>query len=131
MAVSWPPTRGRRAFTGAPLLLIKLGAGFHPDLAGRENICLKGSILRISRKETGDRIDEIVSFAELPGFIDTPIKRYSSTVYMRLAFAVAARSEPDILLVDCGYGLDAVYAIPTDDALPDRPCPRLAHSGQC
>jgi len=80
--------------------LIELGAGFHPDLTGRENIHLNASILGVSGKEIRERFDDIVNFAELREFIDTPVKRYSSGMYMRLGFSVAIHSNPGILLVD-------------------------------
>ncbi len=94
------PTSGTIETTGTLSALIELGAGFHPDLTGRENIFLNGSILGLSRKMIGERFDEIVDFAELERFIDTPVKRYSSGMIVRLGFAVASCIEPDILLVD-------------------------------
>lgn len=94
------PTSGRIKIDGQVSALIELGAGFHPDLSGRENIYLNGTILGYSRKEISQRFDEIVAFSELERFIDTPVKRYSSGMTVRLGFAVAACSEPDILLVD-------------------------------
>lgn len=80
--------------------LIELGAGFHPELSGRDNIFLNGAILGLSRREIQRKLDEIVAFSELERFIDTPVKRYSSGMYVRLGFAVAAYVEPDVLLVD-------------------------------
>ncbi len=80
--------------------LIELGAGFHPDLTGRENVFLNASILGMSRKEAFARFDEIISFAELWDFVDTPVKRYSSGMYIRLGFSVAVHSDLEILLVD-------------------------------
>jgi lipopolysaccharide transport system ATP-binding protein len=80
--------------------LLEVGTGFHPDLTGRENIYLNGAILGMSRQEVRRKFDEIVDFAEIEQFIDTPVKRYSSGMYVRLAFAVAAHLEPEILLVD-------------------------------
>lgn len=80
--------------------LIEVGAGFHPDLSGRENIFLNGSIMGLSRRELEGKFDEIVSFAGLERFIDTPVKRYSSGMYMRLGFAIATHIEPEILLID-------------------------------
>ena len=80
--------------------LIELGAGFHPDLTGKENIILNGCILGMSGREVRERFGEIVNFAELWDFIDTPVKRYSSGMYMRLGFAVAVHSDPGVLLVD-------------------------------
>jgi lipopolysaccharide transport system ATP-binding protein len=94
------PTSGEISLNGKLSALIELGAGFHPDLTGRENIYLNGTILGLKRKEIKDRYDEIVDFSELEKFIDTPVKRYSSGMAVRLGFAVAACIEPDILLVD-------------------------------
>lgn len=94
------PTRGRIQTKGKLSALIEIGAGFHPDLTGRENIYLNGSILGIKRREIREKFDQIVQFAELEKFIDTPVKRYSSGMYVRLGFSVAAHIRPDILLVD-------------------------------
>lgn len=94
------PTSGSLATFGTLSALIELGAGFHGDLTGRENIFLNGTILGLSRKEIDRRFDEIVDFSEIERFIDTPVKRYSSGMLVRLGFAVAACIEPDILLVD-------------------------------
>lgn len=94
------PTSGKVAATGQLSALIELGAGFHPDLTGRENIFLNGTILGLSHKQVTDRFDEIVEFSELGRFIDTPVKRYSSGMTVRLGFAVASCMEPQILLVD-------------------------------
>ncbi len=94
------PTAGSVETFGQLSALIELGAGFHPDLTGRENIFLNGAILGLSRQEINRRFDEIVAFAELDQFIDTPVKRYSSGMTVRLGFAVASCIEPDILLVD-------------------------------
>src|SRR6185436_4582308 len=80
--------------------LLEVGTGFHPELTGRENIFLNGAILGMKRAEIARRFDEMVAFAEVERFIDTPVKRYSSGMYLRLAFAVAAHLEPEILLVD-------------------------------
>src|SRR5205085_5334692 len=80
--------------------LLEVGTGFHPELTGRENVYLNGSILGMSRKEIERKFDEIVAFAEVERFLDTPVKRYSSGMYVRLAFAVAAHLEPEVLLVD-------------------------------
>ena len=80
--------------------LLEVGTGFHPELTGRENIYLNGSILGMSRREIARKFDEIVAFAEIEDFLDTPVKRYSSGMYVRLAFAVAAHLEPEILIVD-------------------------------
>jgi lipopolysaccharide transport system ATP-binding protein len=94
------PTRGQVHTTGRVASLINLGAGFHPELTGRENIYLNGVILGLSRREVKDRFEQIVEFADLGPFIDTPLKRYSSGMYARLGFAVAAHVDPDVLLVD-------------------------------
>ena len=94
------PTRGRVEIYGRIGSLLEVGTGFHPELSGRENIYLNGSILGMARREIEAKFDEIVAFAEVERFIDTPVKRYSSGMYVRLAFAVAAHLEPEILLVD-------------------------------
>jgi lipopolysaccharide transport system ATP-binding protein len=94
------PTEGNIEINGQLSALIELGAGFHPDLTGRENIYLNGAILGLSQKYVAGHFDEIVAFSELERFIDTPLKRYSSGMKVRLGFAVAASIEPDILLVD-------------------------------
>jgi ABC-type polysaccharide/polyol phosphate transport system ATPase subunit len=94
------PTGGHIAVNGRVSALIELGAGFHPDLTGRENIYLNASILDLSRREIDRKFDSIVEFAELADFIDTPVKRYSSGMYVRLGFSVAAHVDPDVLLID-------------------------------
>jgi ABC-type polysaccharide/polyol phosphate transport system ATPase subunit len=94
------PTGGQVHTHGRIASLINLGAGFHPELTGRENILLNGVILGLSRREVQERFERIVEFADLGSFIDTPLKRYSSGMYARLGFAVAAHVEPDVLLVD-------------------------------
>ncbi len=94
------PTRGRAEVCGRVGSLLEVGTGFHPELTGRENIYLNGAILGMSRADIRRRFDEIVAFAELEDFLDTPVKRYSSGMYMRLAFSVAAHLEPDVLVVD-------------------------------
>ena len=94
------PTSGRVELYGRIGSLLEVGTGFHPELTGRENISLNGAILGMRRREIQAKFDEIVAFAEVERFIDTPVKRYSSGMYMRLAFAVAAHLEPEILLVD-------------------------------
>jgi lipopolysaccharide transport system ATP-binding protein len=94
------PTSGQISTNGKLSALIELGAGFHPDLSGRENIFLNGTILGLRKEEVRQRFDEIVDFSELERFIDTPVKRYSSGMAVRLGFAVAACIEPEILLVD-------------------------------
>ncbi|MCX6276045.1 MAG: ABC transporter ATP-binding protein [Bacteroidetes bacterium] len=94
------PTEGRVSIKGRVASLLEVGTGFHPELTGKENIFLNGSILGMTRDEIKSRFDEIVEFAEVEKFLDTPIKRYSSGMYVRLAFAVAAHLEPEILIVD-------------------------------
>jgi lipopolysaccharide transport system ATP-binding protein len=94
------PTTGRLVLHGRVASLLEVGTGFHPELSGRENIYLNGAILGMRRSDIRRRFDEIVAFAEVEKFIDTPVKRYSSGMYMRLAFSVAAHLEPEILLVD-------------------------------
>jgi len=94
------PTKGRVEVSGRLASLLEVGTGFHPELSGRENIYLNGAILGMTRAEVDRKFDEIVSFAEIDKFIDTPVKRYSSGMYVRLAFAVAAHLEPEILVVD-------------------------------
>ena len=94
------PTSGRMAVHGRLSALIEVGAGFHPDLTGRENIYLNGTILGMSKQEIRRKFDAIVDFAGLSEFIDTPVKRYSSGMYARLGFSVAAHVEPDVLIVD-------------------------------
>ena len=94
------PTQGRVGINGRVGSLLEVGTGFHPELTGRENIYLNGAILGMSKAETTRKFDQIVAFAEIERFLDTPVKRYSSGMYVRLAFAVAAHLEPDILLVD-------------------------------
>jgi lipopolysaccharide transport system ATP-binding protein len=95
-----PPTTGRVLIEGRVGSLLEVGTGFHPDLTGRENVYLNGAILGMSRREVAANFDSIVAFAEVERFIDTPVKRYSSGMYVRLAFAVAAHLEPEILLID-------------------------------
>jgi lipopolysaccharide transport system ATP-binding protein len=94
------PTRGRATLRGRVASLLEVGTGFHPELTGRENIFLNGAILGMTMAEIKLKFDEIVSFAEVERFLDTPVKRYSSGMYVRLAFAVAAHLEPEILIVD-------------------------------
>jgi lipopolysaccharide transport system ATP-binding protein len=94
------PTEGSGEIHGRVGSLLEVGTGFHPELTGRENIYLNGAILGMKRMEIAHKFDEIVEFAEIPRFIDTPVKRYSSGMYLRLAFAVAAHLEPEILVVD-------------------------------
>jgi lipopolysaccharide transport system ATP-binding protein len=94
------PTKGNVKIKGRIASLLEVGTGFHPDLTGRENIYMNGAILGMTRYEITQKLDEIVAFAGIEAFIDTPVKRYSSGMYVRLAFAVAAHLEPDILIVD-------------------------------
>ncbi len=108
------PTTGRIELNGRVASLLEVGTGFHPELTGRENIFLNGAILGMRRDEIRRRFDAIVAFAEIERFLDTPVKRYSSGMYMRLAFAIAAHLEPEILVVD------EVLAV--GDALFQRKC---------
>jgi lipopolysaccharide transport system ATP-binding protein len=94
------PTEGRIELDGRVASLLEVGTGFHPELTGRENVFLNGAILGMTRREILARFDEIVAFAEIEKFLDTPVKHYSSGMYVRLAFAVAAHLEPEILVVD-------------------------------
>lgn len=94
------PTTGRVELRGRIASLLEVGTGFHPELSGRENIFLNGSILGMTKSEIKSKFDEIVAFSEVEKFLDTPVKRYSSGMYVRLAFAVAAHLEPEILIVD-------------------------------
>ncbi len=95
-----PPTKGKIEYYGRLASLLEVGTGFHGDLSGRENIYLNGSILGMSKQEIDKKFDEIIAFAEIEKFLDTPVKRYSSGMYVRLAFAVAAHLEPELLIVD-------------------------------
>ncbi len=94
------PTEGEICVRGRVASLLEVGTGFHPELTGRENVYLNGAVLGMTRREIRARFDEIVAFAEVEKFLDTPVKRYSSGMYVRLAFAVAAHLEPEILVVD-------------------------------
>jgi lipopolysaccharide transport system ATP-binding protein len=94
------PTRGRIVIEGRLAALIEVGSGFHPELTGRENVFLSGAILGMRRREIAANLDRIVTFAGVERFVDTPVKRYSSGMYVRLGFAIAAHLEPDVLLVD-------------------------------
>ena len=94
------PTEGRVRIRGRVASLLEVGTGFHPELTGRENVFLNGAVLGMSRAEIRKKFDEIVAFAEVEKFLDTPVKHYSSGMYVRLAFAVAAHLEPEILIVD-------------------------------
>jgi lipopolysaccharide transport system ATP-binding protein len=94
------PTKGRVLLRGRVASLLEVGTGFHPELTGRENIFLNGAILGMTQREIRQKFDEIIAFAEVERFLDTPVKRYSSGMYVRLAFAVAAHLQPEILVVD-------------------------------
>jgi ABC-2 type transport system ATP-binding protein len=94
------PTHGQVMVNGRVSTLLELGAGFHPDYTGRENIFLNASILGFSRKDIKEQLDDIIAFAELGDFIDNPVRNYSTGMYMRLGFSVAVHVKPDILLVD-------------------------------
>ena len=94
------PTSGEARIRGRVASLLEVGTGFHPELTGRENVFLNGAILGMTKQEIRNKFDEIVAFAEIEKFVDTPVKRYSSGMYVRLAFAVAAHLEPEILIVD-------------------------------
>ena len=95
-----PPTEGEARLRGRVGALLEVGTGFHPELTGRENVFLNGAILNMKRQEIQRRFDEIVEFADIGPFIDTPVKRYSSGMQLRLAFSVAAHLEPEILIID-------------------------------
>src|ERR1043165_7405457 len=94
------PSKGRISINGRLGALIEVASGFHPDLTGRENVYLNGSLLGMKRNEISRKLDSIVDFAGVSAFIDTPVKRYSSGMYLRLGFAIAAHLDPDILLLD-------------------------------
>lgn len=94
------PTKGTVKLKGRVASLLEVGTGFHPELTGRENIYLNGAILGMTKNDIHRKFDEIVAFAEVMNFLDTPVKRYSSGMYVRLAFAVAAHLEPEILIID-------------------------------
>ena len=94
------PTKGTIETKGTISSLLELGAGFHPELTGRENVFLAGAIMGLSRKQMNERFDAIVDFAGIEKFIDQPVKHYSSGMYVRLGFAVAVEVDPDILLID-------------------------------
>src|SRR5512146_2216847 len=94
------PTEGQVRVDGRISALIELGAGFHPEISGRENVAINGIMLGLTRRQVEERFDEIVEFAELKDFIDAPVKTYSSGMYMRLGFAVAIHVDPDVLLID-------------------------------
>src|SRR6202021_2606909 len=94
------PTRGMAEIRGRVASLLEVGTGFHPELTGRENVYMNGAILGMKKAEIERKFDEIVAFAEVEKFLDTPVKRYSSGMQLRLGFAVAAHLEPDVLIVD-------------------------------
>src|SRR5215472_1756523 len=94
------PSAGEITINGRAAALIEVGSGFHPELTGRENVYLSGSILGMPRNEIGQKIESIIDFAEIREFIDIPVKRYSSGMYVRLGFAIVAHLEPEILLLD-------------------------------
>jgi lipopolysaccharide transport system ATP-binding protein len=95
-----PPTEGTLAIRGRPAALLEVGTGFHPELTGRENVFLNAAILGLPRTEVKRNFDSIVDFAEVENFLDTPVKHYSSGMYVRLAYAIAAHVRPDVLIVD-------------------------------
>ena len=95
-----PPTEGEARLRGRVGALLEVGTGFHPELTGRENVFLNGAILNMKRQEIFNRFEEIVEFADIGPFLDTPVKRYSSGMKMRLAFSVAAHLQPEILIID-------------------------------
>src|SRR5205823_3381559 len=95
-----PPTRGRAEIRGRVGSILEVGTGFHPELTGRENVFLNGTILGMNRREITRKLPQIVEFSGIEKFIDTPVKRYSSGMYVRLAFAVAAHLDPEILIID-------------------------------
>ena len=109
--------------------LLEVGTGFHPELTGRENIFLNGAILGMARAEITRKFDEIVAFAEVEQFLDTPVKRYSSGMYVRLAFAVAAHLEPEILIVDEVLAVGDA-AVPEEIARANEPG-REPEAGRC
>jgi ABC-type polysaccharide/polyol phosphate transport system ATPase subunit len=117
------PTSGTVAVDGRVTALIELGAGFHPEISGRENVLINGMLLGLSRREIEGRMAEIIRFAEIGDFIDQPVKTYSSGMYIRLGFAVAVAAEPDVLLID------EVLAV-GDEAFTRRCLDRLAHMRQ-
>jgi ABC-2 type transport system ATP-binding protein len=116
------PSEGEVRVAGRVSPLIELGAGFHPDLTGRENVYLNASILGMPSREIREQFDDIVDFAELREFIDTPVKRYSSGMYARLGFAVAVHSNPEVLLVD--------EALSVGDAFFEEKCLEKMHEFQ-
>jgi lipopolysaccharide transport system ATP-binding protein len=125
------PTTGRVELHGRVGSLLEVGTGFHPELTGRENIFLNGAILGMRRSEIARKFDEIVAFAEIERFLDTPVRFYSSGMYMRLAFAVAAHLEPEILIVDEVLAVgDSGFQkkVPRQDG---KHCPARAYGAVC
>jgi len=115
------PTTGRISIKGRVASLLEVGTGFHPELTGRENIYMNGAILGMTKDEIKNRFDEIVAFAEIEQFLETPVKRYSSGMYVRLAFAVAAHLEPEILIVDEVLAVgDIQFQNPFSEEMPGK-----------
>lgn len=115
-----PPTSGTVNVYGTIAALLEVGAGFHPDLSGRENIYLNGTFLGFSRKRIASLVDDIVAFSELQEFIDAPVKHYSSGMYMRLGFAIAIHVDPDILITDEVFAVgDETFRARCEDAITD------------
>jgi ABC-type polysaccharide/polyol phosphate transport system ATPase subunit len=120
LARIYPPTEGALRIRGLVAPLIELGAGFHPELSGRENILLNGAMLGFDRRQMRERTDPILDFAGLREFADMPLKYYSSGMYVRLAFAIATEVEPDILLIDEALGVgDATFVAKAKARLRD------------
>jgi ABC-type polysaccharide/polyol phosphate transport system ATPase subunit len=120
------PTAGEIRFNGRVAALIEVGSGFHPELTGRENVYLSGSILGMKRREIAAKFDRIVDFSGVRGFIDTPVKWYSSGMYVRLGFAIAAHLDADILLVDEVLAVgDAAFQAQCVDRLLEKLCDRV------
>lgn len=94
------PTKGSIGMNGRVASMLEVGTGFHPELTGRENIYMNGAILGMSRAEIGEKLDQIIAFSECGEFIDTPVKRYSSGMYVKLAFSVAAHLDSEIMIMD-------------------------------
>ena len=126
------PSRGRVEIKGRMASLLEVGTGFHPELTGRENIHLNGALLGMRRAEIKRRFDEIVAFSEVEKFLDTPVKRYSSGMYVRLAFAVAAHLDPEILIVDEVLSVgDAEFQKKCLNKISRRLVSRRAHCSIC
>jgi len=126
------PTAGRARVIGRVGTILEVGTGFHPELTGRENIYLSGAILGMRKAEVERRFDEIIAFAGVERFVDTPVKRYSSGMYVRLAFAVAAHLEPDIRIIDEVLAVGDIGFQQTvgPPSLLERPPDFLQNSGQ-